>query len=252
MKQSAVVTGGASGIGLAVVERLLEDGWPVAVIDADAAALAEAEDNFAGESAIFIEADPTDEDELAEAFDQAVDSLGLIGGLVNCMEIWREASAEETSAELLREMLDVNLVGPFMAAKAALERMGQTLAIVNIGSVSGVRANRGNLAYGASKAALKMMSDTLAIEFAGHGVRGKLRRPRAGRCARACSVAAAEAVARIRAAGAPCPAGGSGGGGVVFIVAGSEFYHRPDDCRRWRADCCRNLPRRLEAILGKV
>ncbi|MEO9339896.1 SDR family oxidoreductase [Mesorhizobium sp. SB112] len=171
MKQSAVVTGGASGIGLAVVERLLEDGWPVAIIDADAAALAEAEDNFAGENAIFIEADPTDEDELAEAFDQTVDSLGLIGGLVNCMEIWREASAEETSAELLREMLDVNLVGPFMAAKAALERMGQTLAIVNIGSVSGVRANRGNLAYGASKAALKLMSDTLAIEFAGHGVR---------------------------------------------------------------------------------
>ena len=152
MKHSAVVTGGASGIGLAVAERLLDDGWPVAIVDADADALARAEMSFSDENAIFLEADITDEDEVADVFDQTVDRLGLIGGLVNSAGIARDLSAEETSAELFREILDVNLVGSFICAKAALERMGATLSIVNMGSVSGLRANRGRVAYGASKA----------------------------------------------------------------------------------------------------
>ena len=68
-------------------------------------------------------------------------------------------------------MLDVNLVGSFITAKAALERMGASLSIVNIGSVSGLRANRGRLAYGAAKAGVKLMSEVLALEFGNRGVR---------------------------------------------------------------------------------
>lgn len=171
MKHSAVVTGGASGIGLAVAERLLDDGWPVAIVDADADALARAEDSFSEENAIFLEADITDEDEVADVFDQTVDRLGLIGGLVNSAGIARDLSAEETSAELFREILDVNLVGTFICAKAALERMGATLSIVNMGSVSGLRANRGRVAYGASKAGVKLLSEVLALEYGNRGVR---------------------------------------------------------------------------------
>ncbi len=171
MRHSAVVTGGASGIGLAVTERLLDDGWPVAVLDADAEALAAAEEAFAEENAIFVAADVTDEDQLGEAFDEVVDRLGLIGGLVNSAGIARDLPADETSAELFRQILDVNLVGSFLAARCALERMGATLSIVNIASVSGLRANRGRVAYGASKAGVKMMSEVLALEFGGRGVR---------------------------------------------------------------------------------
>lgn len=171
MKHSAVVTGGASGIGLAVAERLLDDGWPVAVVDADEDALARAEDSFSEENAIFLQADITDEEEVADVFDQTVDRLGLIGGLVNSAGIARDLSAEETSAELFREILDVNLVGSFICARAALERMGATLSIVNLGSVSGLRANRGRVAYGASKAGVKLMSEVLALEYGNRGVR---------------------------------------------------------------------------------
>jgi NAD(P)-dependent dehydrogenase (short-subunit alcohol dehydrogenase family) len=171
MKHSAIVTGGASGIGMAVVKRLLDDGWPVAVIDANDVELARAEDAFADDNAIFLQADVTDEDEISAVFDEVVDRLGLIGGLVNSAGIARDIPAEETSAELFREVLDINLVGSFIAAKAALERMGATLSIVNIGSVSGLRANRGRLAYGASKAGVKMMSEVLALEFGNRGVR---------------------------------------------------------------------------------
>jgi NAD(P)-dependent dehydrogenase (short-subunit alcohol dehydrogenase family) len=171
VKHSAIVTGGASDVGMAIVKRLLDDGWPVAVIDADEEALAIAEDALDGENAIFMQADITDEDEIAAAFDEVVDRLGLIGGLVNAAGIFHEVPAEETSAELFREILDVNLVGSFIAAKAALERMGATLAIVNISSVSGARANRGHLAYGASKAGLKLMSEVLALEYGNRSVR---------------------------------------------------------------------------------
>lgn len=171
MKHSAVVTGGASGIGLAVTERLLDDGWPVAVLDSDAQALATAEDALSEENAIFIEVDVTDEEQLGEAFDEVVDRLGLIGGLVNSAGIACDVPADETSAELFRQVLDVNLVGSFLAARCALERMGASLSIVNIASVSGLRANRGRVAYGASKAGVKAMSEILAVEFGGRGVR---------------------------------------------------------------------------------
>lgn len=171
MKHSAVVTGGASGIGLAIARRLLEDGWPVAIIDADDEALLAAEELLAEENVIFLQADVTDEDELSDCFDEVVDRLGLIGGLVTAASIMRHASAEETSAELLREVLDVNLVGSFIAARAALERMGASLSVVTVGSVSGSRANACHLAYGASKAAVKLMSEVLALEYGGRGVR---------------------------------------------------------------------------------
>jgi len=171
MKHAAVVTGGASGIGLAVTARLVEDGWPVAVLDFSRGALAEAENDLAGENVIFIESDVTDEEEVEAAFDEVVDRLGLVGGLVNSAAIARQASVEDTSAEMLREMLEANLIGSFVTSKAALERMGETLSIVNIASVSGLRANRGRLAYGASKAGVKLMSEVMAIELAVQGVR---------------------------------------------------------------------------------
>lgn len=171
MTPSAVVTGGASGVGIAVAGRLLDDGWPVALVDADAEALAEAEDRLAGEDALFFSADITDEDEVAEAFDRLADTLGPVGALVNAAGLARRAPFEETSAELFRELLEINLVGSFIAARAAVERMGDELAIVNLCSVSGMRASSGCMAYGASKAGVKMMTEVMAGELASRGVR---------------------------------------------------------------------------------
>lgn len=171
MKPSAIVTGGASGIGLATVEWLLDDGWPVAVLDSDPVALVSAEDMLSGENAVFIGVDVTDEEMVAEAFDQAVDALGPLGGLVNSAGVAMDVSVMETSAEKFREVLDVNLVGTLIASKAAVERMAETLAIVNIASVSGLRANHGRCAYGASKAGVKLMSEVMAVELATREVR---------------------------------------------------------------------------------
>ena len=171
MKPSAIVTGGASGLGLATAEWLLDDGWPVAVLDANAEALAEAEDIFTGENAMFLAVDVTDEEQLAQVFDQVVDALGPVGGLVNSAGIVRDVDCMETSGELFRQILDVNLVGSFLASRAAIERMAETLSIVNIASVSGLRANRGRLADGASRAGVKLMSEVMAVELAQREVR---------------------------------------------------------------------------------
>jgi len=171
MKPSAIVTGGASGIGLATVEWLLDDGWPVALLDANPEALAQAEDMLSGENAVFLVVDVTDEEAVADAFDQAVDALGPLGGLVNSAGMAKDVPCLETGAELFRQILDVNLVGSFIASRAAIERMAETLAIVNIASVSGLRANHGRVAYGASKAGVKMMTEVMAAELAHRDVR---------------------------------------------------------------------------------
>ena len=165
MNRVAVVTGGASGIGLAVVERLLGDGWSLGIVDANRAALAEAQAELEGEDAVFLACDITDEDEVGEVFDRIADTLGPLSALVNSAGIARDLPAMETSAELFRQILDVNLVGSFIASKAAVERMGDDLAIVNISSVSGLRANKGRVAYGASKAGVKMMTEVMAGEL---------------------------------------------------------------------------------------
>lgn len=171
MRHPAVVTGGASGIGLAVARRLCDVGWPVAVVDIDSDALIEAEQVLAGAEALVLRLDVTEEDDVAEAFDLVVERFGLIGGLVNAAGVGGSALVEDTTAEMLREMLDVNLVGSFITARAALTRMGETLSIVNIGSVSGLRGNRGRLAYGASKAGVKLMTEVMAVELGAHRVR---------------------------------------------------------------------------------
>lgn len=171
MRQAAVIVGGGSGIGLATAARLIEDGWPVAIIDVNDRALEIAAGDLDADDAMFLRADITEEDEVAEAFDQIVDRLGLVGGLVNCAAIARAIPFEETSAETFRQILDVNVVGSFLTCRAALERMGETLSIVNLASVSGLRANRGRVAYGASKASVKLMSEVMALELAPRGVR---------------------------------------------------------------------------------
>ncbi|MFZ1680292.1 MAG: SDR family oxidoreductase [Rhizobiaceae bacterium] len=171
MRSAAIVTGGASGIGLAVARRLRIDGWPVAVLDRDGRALAEAEGEFDDDEVLFIRVDIADEDEVAEAFDQAADALGPIAALVNCAAIASGAPVEETTAEKFREILDVNVVGSFITVRAALERRAETLAIVNFASVSALRANAGRVAYGASKAAIVAMTEVMAVELAAKGVR---------------------------------------------------------------------------------
>lgn len=171
MKTPLVITGGASGIGLAAAERLLDDGWPVAIVDQNEETLGDAEEQLSGEDAVFVSADVTDDDQVAEAFDSIVDMMGPIAGLLNSAGIARDIPATETSSELFRQIMDINVIGSFICCKAAYERMADGLSIVNISSIAGLRGSKGRAAYGSSKAAVKLMTEVLANEWGGADVR---------------------------------------------------------------------------------
>jgi NAD(P)-dependent dehydrogenase (short-subunit alcohol dehydrogenase family) len=164
VKRPAVVTGGATGIGFAVAERLLDDGWPVAIIDADAEAISEAEERLGDEDAIFIRADLTDEEEMEVAFDQCVDAFGPLAALVNASSHAPAGGLDETTGEFLREVLEVNLVATLTACRAGVERRGDELAIVNLCAAAG-------LAYGIAQAGIRALTEGLAVELGPKGVR---------------------------------------------------------------------------------
>jgi NAD(P)-dependent dehydrogenase (short-subunit alcohol dehydrogenase family) len=167
VKRPAVVTGGATGIGFAVAERLLDDGWPVAIIDADAEAISEAEERLGDEDAIFIRADLTDEEEMEVAFDQCVDAFGPLAALVNASSHAPAGGLDETTGEFLREVLEVNLVATLTACLAGVERRGDELAIVNLCAAAG----QGRLAYGIAQAGIRALTEGLAVELGPKGVR---------------------------------------------------------------------------------
>lgn len=171
MNRTAIVMGGASVVGMAITEHLLADGWSIAILDTDQEAVRVAEEAMAGEDVLLLQADISDEDEMERAFDTAVDTLGLCSALINCSGIRHEAPFEDTSVEMLRELLEINLVGPFIAAQAALQRMADQLIIINIISTSAIRPRAGRAALAASKAGLRMMSEIMAIENSERPVR---------------------------------------------------------------------------------
>lgn len=168
---TVVVTGGAAGIGLATVRRLVAADRAVAILDADARALGEADDRFTGDPVTCLHVDVTDEAELTDAFDAATEAHGPITGLVCSAAIVRNVPVMATSVDEFRDVLEVNLLGAFACARAAVERMGEGLSVVLVSSISAERANPGRVAYGASKAGLQTMGRVMACELAPLGVR---------------------------------------------------------------------------------
>jgi NAD(P)-dependent dehydrogenase (short-subunit alcohol dehydrogenase family) len=170
----ALVTGAASGIGLATVRRLLEAGWKVAAVDRDEAALASLAGEFKLPRRLFTSAlDVTDETAAEKAVAMAGEALGGLDGVVNSAGIAADVHALETPIALLRKILDVNVVGTFIVARAAARLMKDRGggAIVNIASVSGLRGGKGRSAYGASKGAVVVLTQVLANDLARYKIR---------------------------------------------------------------------------------
>lgn len=164
-----IVTGSASGIGLAVVKALIAVGASVIAFDRDAVALeriAAAADKIHRE---IVEV--SDEAAIGPAIDRGIAALGALGGVVNAAGIGRSVPAAQTDAAMFRKILDVNLVGSFIIAREAAARMITGGAIVNISSVSGIRGNSGRAAYGASKGGTDALTRILGTEWAAKGIR---------------------------------------------------------------------------------
>lgn len=176
----AVVTGGASGLGAAVVRKLHASGAHVVILDlprADGAGLV----NELGGNATFLPADVTNSEQVEEAVAKAA-SFGPLRITVNCAGIGTPAKVLGREGPLplqsFNQIINVNLVGTFNVLRVAAAHMSQTSpveeergVIVNTASVAAFDGQIGQAAYAASKGAIVSMTLPIAREFARHSIR---------------------------------------------------------------------------------
>ncbi len=170
----ALVTGAARGIGLATTRRFLADGWRVALLDIDGETLNRTHAALSQPDAtITICCDVADPTGVAEALIRVAQEFGRLDALVNNAGIAIFKPILEVTFEDWSRVLAVNLTGPFLCVQAAapLMRDGGGGAIVNITSISGLRASTLRTAYGTSKAGLAHLTEQQAVELASLGIR---------------------------------------------------------------------------------
>jgi len=172
--KTALVTGAARGIGLATAKRFLADNWRVALLDIDAAELAKAMAELdAPTVTMMLACDVAVPAEVAKAVEAVAERFGRLDALVNNAGTAVFKPLLETTHEEWQRVLAVNLTGPFLTTQAAAPVMADNGggAIVNITSISGLRASTLRVAYGTSKAGLAHLTKQQAAELAGLGIR---------------------------------------------------------------------------------
>ncbi len=171
----ALITGGSSGIGLATAETFARAGATVALTGRRAEPLAEAAARVEalGGRALALPGDVRDEAHAAEAVAAVVATFGGLDILVNNAGVIGAGPLEDTSLEEWQRLIDIDLTGPFLFARAAIPHLkGRTgAAIVNVSSVAGTRPYPGIAPYCVAKAGLDRLTECLALELAPHGVR---------------------------------------------------------------------------------
>jgi 3-oxoacyl-[acyl-carrier protein] reductase len=170
--RSAVVTGGAAGIGFAIARRLAASGARVSLWDRDEAALERAAQALGG--AHVARVDVTREDDVGRAFDASVAALQRIDALVCSAGITGpNTTVENYPLAAWKEVLDINLTGLFLCNRAVVAHMTRNDygRIVNIASIAGKEGNPNASAYSASKAAVIALTKSLGKELAKTGVR---------------------------------------------------------------------------------
>ena len=170
----ALVTGGAMGIGAAISERLAADGLMVLVADInqDAAAVTAAKINAAGGMAAPLQMDVSNAAAIAQAFATIEKEYGRCDVLVNNAGIAKMCSFLDVQLDGWMQILTTNLTSVMLCGQHAARLMlrNQWGRIINISSVSGLRAGTGRTAYGTSKAAVIGLTKQMAIELAEHGI----------------------------------------------------------------------------------
>lgn len=165
----AVVTGAARGIGLATTKLFVNSGWRVAMIDRDEEALKKE----AGlDGAIPVLCDVSDPDQVGAMAEAVERTFGRVDALINNAGVADFGPLEETDFARWRRVMETNLDGVFLVSQAMLPHLKATKgALVNIASISGLRASTLRVAYGTSKAAVIQLTKQQAAELGEHGVR---------------------------------------------------------------------------------
>jgi len=170
----AVVTGGARGIGRAIGEWFLRAGWRVALIDRDAATLLRTAAELGAPGRVLaLQTDVSLPAQVAQAAIAVPERFGRVDALVNNAGVAAFKPTLDTTFEEWRDVMATNLDGAFLCTQAfgaLMVRQGRG-AVVNIASISGLRASTMRVAYGTSKAALIHLTKQHAVELGNVGVR---------------------------------------------------------------------------------
>lgn len=170
----AVVTGGATGLGFAIAERLVASGGTVTLWDRDDAAVAAAAARLPGTGVSAVTVDVGDDQQVARAVQQTLAIAGRIDALVNSAGITGpNAKLWDYPVAAWRQVMEVNLNGLFLCCREVVPvmRAANYGRIVNIASVAGKDGNPNASAYSASKAAVMALTKSLGKELADTGVR---------------------------------------------------------------------------------
>ena len=174
--RTAIVTGGAQGIGRAIVARLARDGMQVVIADRNEDAAEQTAAGIAGAGKDCVTALGVDVSDRGSVEAMVASAIGRLGGvdiLVNNAGIMDRASFLEMDDYFWQRVLETNLSGTFRCGQAVARHMaerGKGGRIVNVASNSGIFGGRGRAAYGASKAGIINLTQTMAIELAEYDI----------------------------------------------------------------------------------
>ena len=170
----AVVTGGARGIGLAVGQWFLAHGHRIALLDIDSATLAQTAATLGQPGQVItVPCDVSDPQQVQDAVNQVEATFGRIDALVNNAGVAVFKPIGDTTFAEWRHVLSTNLDGAFLCTQACAPVMLKTGggSVVNIASISGLRASTLRVAYGTSKAAIIHLTKQQAVELGNVGIR---------------------------------------------------------------------------------
>ncbi len=176
--RTIIVTGGAQGVGRALVEFGLERGANIALVDINAEALEQARDEIDNPNLACFAANVGNESEVDGLVASTISRFGDVDGLINNAGVVRAALAHEMTLETWQQVIDVNLTGAFLCLRAVgralIEKSqrgdGSPGRIVNISSDAGRRGTIGQINYGAAKSGVLGLTMSAAREWARYGI----------------------------------------------------------------------------------
>ncbi|MEM9278161.1 MAG: SDR family oxidoreductase [Pseudomonadota bacterium] len=170
MSKVALVTGAARGIGLATANRFLEEGWKVAMVDRDEDELRNVSKSLV--NAVALVADVSIPEDVDGFMEEIRTRMGKLDAIINNAGVADFGPIEETTFKRWRDVMATNLDGVFLVSQAAIPLLKvEGGAIVNIASISGLRASTLRTAYGTSKAGVIQLTLQQAAELGEMGIR---------------------------------------------------------------------------------
>ena len=168
----AIITGAASGIGLAAARRFVAEGAKVVVADVQDASREVGEMTKQGGEALFVQADVSSEPQVDRLIERTVAAYGRLDVLVNCAGVELSKKITDTSEAEWDRLMSVNLKGVFLCSKAAIPVMQRNGGvIVNVASELGLVGGSEIAAYCASKGGVVQLTKAMAIDHAADGIR---------------------------------------------------------------------------------